>query len=435
MGHGESFGVALRRTREAAGRSLGDLARSINYSKSHVSKVERGQKNPSPDFARACDRALDAGGALSAMVPARGTPDLPVPDAPTEWTMPWMLRMSLDHGNDFVAYDEKAWADPSLKPGIMSWPLVSAPVFDGESREALSHFSSLFAECRNLGQSFGPAVVTQILVTSMNAMRGLARSATRDTDRQAVLRLAARFAEYTGWMSQEAGDDRASLWWTDRAVALANAGGDPEFAAYTQVRRADVALYRMDGRATVDYTRAAEEASRSTRIRGLAAQRRAQGHALLGEDAECFRALDRATELLSRAARESETDSSGEPVIGSMHLAQLADFVAGWCLHDLGRTEEAVGRLAGGLDAIPVHARRARARYAARLALALAEAGELQSACSVVETVTSSVSVVDSATIRADLQRLARRLHRRPRDPDARLAAARIAAALNTESR
>ncbi|MFE9171065.1 transcriptional regulator [Streptomyces kebangsaanensis] len=345
--------------------------------------------------------------------------------------------MSVDRGNDFVAYDEKAFADPSVTPGMMSWRMASFPVFDGEAREALAHFSSLFAECRNLGQSFGPVVVTQILVTSMNALRGLARSASRDADREAALRLAARYAEYAGWMTQEAGDDTASLWWTDRAVALAGAGGDTEFAAYTLVRRADVALYRTDGRATVEYARLAEEQSRTPRIRGLAAQRGAQGHALLGEDAACFRALDRAAELMTRATRESETETAAgaEPVIGSMHLAGLADFVAGWCLHDLGRTTEAVGRLAGGLDAIPVRARRARARYAARLALALAEAGELKSACAIVEAVTSSVSVVDSATIRADLQRLSRRLNRWPRDPDALLAVARIAEALHASGR
>ncbi|MFF5147486.1 helix-turn-helix domain-containing protein [Streptomyces sp. NPDC013157] len=430
-----SFGAELRKRRVASGRSLDDLARAINYSKAHLSKVERGQKNPSPDFARACDRALGADGRLNALLPARNTSALPASEAPTEWSMPWVLRMSVDRGNDFVAYDEKAFADPSSTPAVMSWRLASSSAFDVECREALAHFSSLFAECRNLGQSFGPAVVTQILVTAMNALRGLAHGASREADRAAALRLAARYAEYTGWMTQEAGDERASLWWTDRAVALADAGGDTEFAAYTLVRRADVALYRMDGRATVEYARTAEERSRSTRIRGLAAQRRAQGHALLGEDAACFRALDRAAELMTRAARDHESDppaAGSDPVIGSMHLAGLADFVAGWCLHDLGRTTEAVGRLEGSLDAVPIRARRARARYAARLALALAEAGELKPACAVVEAVTSSVSVVDSATIRADLQRLARRLNRWPRDPDARLAAGRIAEALHT---
>ncbi|MDT0477200.1 helix-turn-helix transcriptional regulator [Streptomyces sp. DSM 41014] len=438
MVQGASFGAELRRRRVAAGMSLGGLAERVKYSKGYLSKVERRQKNASPELARVCDHELGAGGELSALVAERGTSASTDTEAPTEWTMPWVLRMSVHRGNDFVAYDESGLGDPAVRPGMMSWRMASSVELDGEARDALAHFSSLFAECRNLGQSFGPVVVTQILVTSMNALRGLAGSASRSDDREATLRLAARYAEYAGWMTQEAADDAASLWWTDRALALARAGGDTEFAAYTLVRRADVALYRMDGRSTVEYARLAEEQARSLRIRGLAAQRRAQGHALLGEDAACFRALDRAAELMTRAARASADEPVApgtEPVIGSMHLAELADFVAGWCLHDLGRTTEAVDRLEGGLDAIPVRARRARARYGARLALALADAGDLKSACAIVDAVTSSVSVVDSATIRADLQRLARRLNRWPRDPEARLAATRISAALHVGDR
>lgn len=42
----------------------------------------------------------------------------------------------------------------------------------------------------------------------------------------------------------------------------------------------------------------------SDRVRGLAAQREAQGHALSCAATECLRALDRSTELLSRAVDE-----------------------------------------------------------------------------------------------------------------------------------
>lgn len=434
MGRAFPFGSELRRRRVEAGLSLADLAEDIKYSKSHLSKVERGHKNPSSDFARACDRALRADGELTALAPEEDHQEIPVSRTPTEWSMPWTLRMSAE-GNHFVAYDEGALEAPLVTPTVMSWQTASLPASSGGASGALAPFASLFAECRGLGQTFGPGVVIQILISSMNALRGLAGSATGESDREAVLRLAARYAEYTGWMSQEAGDDRASLWWTDRAVGLATAGGDAEFAAYTFVRRADISLYRMDGRSTVEYAKTAEERSRTARIRGLAAQRRAQGHALLGQDAECFRSLDRAADLMARAAQEEHEAGAAagdQPVIGSMHLAGLADFVAGWCLHDLGRNDEAVGRLSGGLDRIPVRARSARARYAARLALALAEAGDLRSACAIVEAVTSSAPVLDSATIRVDLQRLARRLNRWPRDPDARRAATRIAEVLHT---
>ena len=39
--------------------------------------------------------------------------------------------------------------------------------------------------------------------------------------RESALRLAGRYAEFTGWMAQESGDETASLWWTKHAVELA----------------------------------------------------------------------------------------------------------------------------------------------------------------------------------------------------------------------
>ncbi|GGQ84565.1 hypothetical protein GCM10010195_45350 [Kitasatospora griseola] len=61
---GGAFGAVLRERRRSAGFSQGDLARRVHYDKSHISKVESGDKPPTADFARACDRALRTGGAL-----------------------------------------------------------------------------------------------------------------------------------------------------------------------------------------------------------------------------------------------------------------------------------------------------------------------------------------------------------------------------------
>ncbi|MEE6308212.1 helix-turn-helix transcriptional regulator [Plantactinospora veratri] len=60
----ETFGVLLRRLRTAAGLSLRDLSRRVNYDHSYLSQIERGAKRPTPVIAAACDRALDSGGML-----------------------------------------------------------------------------------------------------------------------------------------------------------------------------------------------------------------------------------------------------------------------------------------------------------------------------------------------------------------------------------
>ncbi|MBV9143916.1 MAG: helix-turn-helix domain-containing protein [Pseudonocardiales bacterium] len=73
---GEPAGAELRRLREAQGWSLAELARRAPFSKSYLSKLETGVKRITPDIARCLDEALDADGALAALVPA---PESPVP--------------------------------------------------------------------------------------------------------------------------------------------------------------------------------------------------------------------------------------------------------------------------------------------------------------------------------------------------------------------
>lgn len=62
------FGCELRRRREIAGLTLDRLAARIRYSKSHLSKVENGHARPNRAFAEACDAALGASGALTALL-------------------------------------------------------------------------------------------------------------------------------------------------------------------------------------------------------------------------------------------------------------------------------------------------------------------------------------------------------------------------------
>ncbi|MFD5159246.1 helix-turn-helix domain-containing protein [Streptomyces hawaiiensis] len=67
----ESFGQCLRRLRTERGLSLADLSALAHYSRSHLSKVENGQKAPTPALAGSCDRALGAGGTLARLAPGR----------------------------------------------------------------------------------------------------------------------------------------------------------------------------------------------------------------------------------------------------------------------------------------------------------------------------------------------------------------------------
>ncbi|HEY6748528.1 MAG TPA: helix-turn-helix domain-containing protein [Mycobacteriales bacterium] len=76
------FGAELRRRREAAGLSLAGLAGRTHVSKGYLSKIENGLARASRSVAAACDRSLQAGGELLALVPTGAEPAGPPDPGP-----------------------------------------------------------------------------------------------------------------------------------------------------------------------------------------------------------------------------------------------------------------------------------------------------------------------------------------------------------------
>ncbi|WP_017609545.1 helix-turn-helix domain-containing protein [Nocardiopsis xinjiangensis] len=384
----ERFGPELRRRRIAAGLSLAGLGAATHYSKGYLSKLETGTKPPSPDAAISCDAALDAGGELNGLAPERGpTRESTGVDRRTALTLGAATLGAATLPGDTVS---TGGADPPAR------------VF---SEEALSTFRDQLAGVRELGQHTAPDLVLPVVRAHAGALQELAASAP-SARRDTVLRLAARFSEYTGWMAQESGSDHGARAWTDEAVALASAGGDRDMAAYALVRQALMLLYAHDGAGTVDLAGRAQDFSGiSCRVRGLAAKREAQGHALLGARAECERALDRAQERLC--------DPPGGPeTLGSVHVPDPVGLTRGWCLVDLGRPDAGARVLDQEVAALPRTAVRARARFGVRRALAHALSGEIDHACALTEGVLADSAPSESATVVVDLRRLAQALAR-----------------------
>lgn len=418
-----TFAEELRHRRMAAGLSLTDLAKRINYSKSHLCKIESGTKRPSVALARLCDQEFKASGALVRLVQPQVTS---VTRGSETLGEVWIMRSNSDGYRDFSAVDRRT----ALTTGaatLMTWAITPPPDRAGAAESALPTFRAWLDEIRCLGQSTDPGTLSQILIATTGAIRALAVD-TPPATRAAALRLASRYAEYTGWMAQEKGDDAASLWWTNHAVGLALADGDRDLASYALVRRAELALYRDDSIATVALAQRARAGTRHARIRSLAAQREAQGHALVGDEYSCNRALEQAAELASDAA-DGKPD---EPLLGSGTMPDPLAFVTGWCLHDLGRSEQAAVILSHELERIPTDAHRTRARYGARLAVALATMREIDRACDVAEPVLVRAGSIDSATVRHDLRLLRRTIGRWRTHGKVKQLMPRLIAALHT---
>jgi transcriptional regulator with XRE-family HTH domain len=419
------FGEELRRRRLAAGLTLTGLAQLVHYSKGQLSKVERGIKTPSRELARLCDAALDAGGDLASLVretPSEAGVTLEI-DGDEEV---WLMQLSADGQSRFQPMSRRqamATGAASIAGMSIGLPAVSANV---EDTTLLGIFRSLFDQYRQLGQATGPGVLLPVLIAQTHALQELSSNAGTRT-RQEFLRLGSRYAEYIGWLVQETGDEQGALWWTRRAVDLASAGGDQHLAAYGLVRRALVTLYREDAEQTIELARHAQNGKIPPRIRGLAAQREAQGHALAGDYDACMRTLDRARTLLARHSPDSDS-----PVIGTTNLADPAEMITGWCLYDLGRPRSASEIIDRQITQVPQRALRTRVRYGVRRALAHAAAGEVDHACHITGQLLDSAITVSSATIATDLRKLTRTLSRHPNNASVRDLAPRLSTALRT---
>lgn len=421
------FGAALRRRRLAAGLSLSDLARHVHYSKSHLSKIETGRRLPSLDLARRCDAALAADGALTSLVPVAGQGEFALPAGPTDDQ--WVIRVDSSGRGGFGAVTHRDSRNVgSVSP--LTWAMPPAVGTSHRGSGEIGSFRSMFDEMRRAGQAMAPAALLPVLIAQTHALRLLAATSKLPLRAEALF-LAGRFAEYTGWLAQEAGDDHGALWWTDRAVEFAATSGDRELGAYSLVRRGLVAMYRYDARETIAVAEEAQLARCGARVRGLAALREAQGHALAGDYGRCQRALDRGAVLIESASAADD----GGPVLGTTTIADVVAMVTGWCLHDLGRTRPAIELLERELASVPDHADRTRARIAVRYSLALVTAGELEHGCAVVDGVLDAITRADSATVRVDLRRLAQELNRRSTHRAVRNLMPRLIGALSTAYR
>ncbi|WP_328644125.1 helix-turn-helix domain-containing protein [Amycolatopsis sp. NBC_00348] len=407
----ESFGEALRKLRQGRGLSLDKLARKISYSKSYLSKIENGMSAPTADIAKRCDSALETGGALVTMI-VSAKPEVPKPrpeaangDEGGDDEV-WVMVMDTEGTSGFHRLPRR---QVLAGLGIAVGYALTGGAWSAADPTTIAGLHSAFDQYRKLGTTSRPGIVLPQVVAHVHTVRSLAGGAVAPEVRDELLVHASRAAEYAGWMSQEAGDDRAAAWWTAKAVDFAASGGDLHLGVYALVRQAELALYQQDSLATVELAvRAQTDPSVGSRILGLAARCEAQGHALAGAPDDYLRALERARVLLS----EGTPLPASRPVFGSASVVDEVALAEGWSLYDLGRPADAAEVLDRELPRIAAEARRARARFGARHALAHAGNGEIEHACSLTRGVLEDAAHVDSATVRIDLRQLSRTLAR-----------------------
>ncbi|GGP79911.1 helix-turn-helix domain-containing protein [Streptosporangium pseudovulgare] len=112
------FGFELRRHRKARGWSQIKLSKAVPYSVGTISMIETAKRSPSEEFARYCDEALEAEGALMRLWPMVSHAAAP------PWFRPWL---------DVEATAEaiRTW-EPLIIPGLLQTEEYARAMLSGE---------------------------------------------------------------------------------------------------------------------------------------------------------------------------------------------------------------------------------------------------------------------------------------------------------------
>ncbi|MFJ7910243.1 hypothetical protein [Kitasatospora sp. NPDC096204] len=227
--------------------------------------------------------------------------------------------------------------------------------------------------------------------------------------RDELLTIGARTAEFLGWLNQDLGDFDRALFWSDRAMEWAQEAGDDVMAAYVLFRKSNQATAQRNAPKAVSLARAAQRSVGAThRIRALAAQQEAQGHAMMGNSRFAQAKFDEAHEIAA-APDDSHADDALDlayctPTYIEMQRAN--------CLIELGDPHTAVGMLEAELRVLPPVYRNDQGVYLSRLARAYAVSGEPEQAAAAADRALSIAVDTESARAMSELSAAGKALQR-----------------------
>jgi tetratricopeptide (TPR) repeat protein len=279
----------------------------------------------------------------------------------------------------YRATDEELGFAPGLQgggagPGPLELP-ASRSGAPTEPSPALLEFLAEVCDVHGRADAeFGPRNLIASVSAHMPLIEELGQTA-RGEQREAVLRIAARFAGFAGWLCQDAGHTELAVRWTSRALEYADELGEPRLRAYLLMRRSNIATEADFPGQGLGLANAALRAPKplTPRIRAVALRQRANAHALLGEKADFERA---AADALEQAADGDD----GEWLAGYCTPAYV-EMESATSLAVLGRPGEAIEVFEASLRDWPADAQgRDRGLCLARLAAASAAYGDVERA-------------------------------------------------------
>jgi transcriptional regulator with XRE-family HTH domain len=382
------FGLALRQLRTQAGLSLRELGQRSLYDYSRISRVERGEHLIDPELVAALDQALGAGGLLTTLRSlvqetdgaTSGPKILPTGGHHVDDGDSVMLELRTPDGRIVRVKLSRREFTHLLTGGALR-AVLPAGVGDLDQAERVSkvideprrvdssvldYFHALLEQHFTADKMLGPRQLLGPVLVQIDVLDGLRRH-TRPGTAEPTLRLLAQYAEFAGWLHQDAGDTPAAMYWSDRATQWAQAIGDYQMVAYMLVRKSNIALLNDDAVSVVDLAGAACKVpgSVSPKLHALAAQQEARGWALYG-DADHFRhELDIAANLLRE--HPDDVDETAPVYLHHYDLDTLEEQSASG-YRACGQAETAVAILERKIAATPDRMHRDQGHQLAKLA-------------------------------------------------------------------
>jgi hypothetical protein len=267
-----------------------------------------------------------------------------------------------------------------LLPDHRSVPQTSSGLGDvmlavTELDEVTSYLQRVFVEFSTADWLLGPRLLLDSVTKHLALVERLLMPATGHR-RTELLRLGARYAEFSSGLHQDVGDSRAALYWADRAMEWAHEARDPVIVSYVLARKADQAATEGDASRTVGLARAAQRwlSQLPARVQAVALLQEAYGLAIARDAAACHRKLDDAFE------RASLSQQRGESGPGRYCTVEFVEIQRATCSVELGQPRRAIDLFDAGLARLPSVHRRDRGVYLSRMAVAHALDGEPEAA-------------------------------------------------------
>lgn len=398
------LGAVLRELRTVRGLTLTMVARQAGCDLSLISYVETGRRQLQPWLAGKLDQIYGTGCVVTSLT--RGVGDKLHDDSDFGVARADVFVVALPQGGVAMPLSRRELLT-TLGLGVVTGKL------QGEFERALDNiefdsdllqfFDDAYSGFKEAMRIIHPTHLIDGMTGNIAILNGLHRRATGE-DRRRCCVLQARYAELLSWLSEEAGDLPAAIWWIDRASHWAQAANWPGIMAWSFIRRASmVKTFSGHGLQIIDQAQPVLDMPQaSPRMKGWAAYNMGFGYALAGNREESKRALDTALGWLIQPVREDDI------LLGQCSAVADDLFTAYHATCDiyLGLGARVIPTLKPRLESLADMDFRMGTIARARLVRAYANAGQPAEACQTAWETINAMEQIGSLNARSELRRV-----------------------------